>query len=282
MTSKPGFKRTKSPDEIALITESSRIVSEVLTLLKGHVAPGMTTRRLDAIAEEYIRSRNAEPAFKGYVVHGEAFPATLCTSVNDAVVHGLPDDRPLEEGDIVSLDCGVKLNGFYGDSAVTYAVGDPGEIGRKLMQVTHEALWLGIEQAVAGNRVFDISRAVQRHVEDHGFFVVRDLVGHGIGTTLHEEPSIPNFVPSPFQRHQFKNTPLVEGMVICIEPMVNAGTFRVKTRSDNWTVATQDGSPSAHYEHTVVVREGEAEVLTHHVIDDEAISSVASEGRSDQ
>lgn len=256
------LNRGKSSEEIELIAEASRIVAEVLAMLESHTVAGATTRQLDAIAEDYIRSHGAEPAFKGYVVHGLVYPATLCTSVNDAVVHGLPDDRPLEEGDIVSLDVGVKKGGYYGDSAYTYSIGDPGELGRKLMQVTKEALWLGIEQAVAGNRVFDISRAVQRHVEANGFSVVRELVGHGIGKTLHEEPAIPNFVPSPFQRHQFRNTQLIDGMVICIEPMVNAGTYRVITREDKWTVATQDGKPSAHYEHTVVVREGKPEILT--------------------
>ncbi|MBS1913799.1 MAG: type I methionyl aminopeptidase [Bacteroidetes bacterium] len=254
--------RGKTPEEIALIRESSRIVAGVLAMLKEHTVAGATTLSLDAIAEEYIRDHGAEPAFKGYVVHGEVYPNTLCTSVNEAVVHGLPDSRPLAEGDIVSLDVGVKKDGFYGDSAVTYAIGDVGEIGRKLMKVTEESLWLGIEQAVAGNRVYDISRAVQKHVEANGFSVVRELVGHGIGRSLHEEPSVPNFVPSPFQRHQFKNTALVDGMVICIEPMVNAGSYRVATRPDRWTVVTQDGMPSAHYEHTIVVREGAPEILT--------------------
>lgn len=256
--------RAKTDEEIALIAESSRIVSATLEMLREQVSPGMTTARLDAMAEEFIRDHDAVPAFKGYEVHGVAFPSTLCTSVGDAVVHGLPDDVPLREGDIVSLDCGVKKNGFYGDSAVTYAVGEVGELEQRLMRVTREALDLGVEQAVAGNRVFDISRAVQRHVEANGFSVVRELVGHGIGRTLHEEPAIPNFVPSPFQRHQFRNTQLVDGMVLCIEPMVNAGSYRVLTRADEWTVATQDGLPSAHYEHTLVVREGAPQVLTTH------------------
>ncbi len=255
----------KSEEEITKITESSRIVSGVFEMLKSEVKPGATTRGLDRMAEEYIRSFDAEPAFKGYIVHGLPFPATLCTSVNDAVVHGLPDDRPLEEGDVVSLDVGVLKNEFYGDSAVTYAVGNVGEVEEKLMRVTRESLMLGIEQARAGNRVYDIARAVQRHVEANGFSVVRELVGHGIGRSLHEEPAIPNFVPSPFQRHQFRNTQLVDGMVICIEPMVNAGSFRVRTAADQWTVLTQDGMPSAHYEHTVVVREGSAEILTSHL-----------------
>lgn len=256
--------RAKSDEEIALIAEASRLVSATLEMLRDEVRAGVTTRHLDALAEEFIRSHDAEPAFKGYEVHGLLFPATLCTSVGDAVVHGLPDDVALREGEIVSLDCGVKKNGFYGDSAITYAVGEIGELEKKLMRVTREALDLGVEQAVAGNRVYDISRAVQRHVEANGFSVVRELVGHGIGRTLHEEPAIPNFVPSPFQRHQFRNTMLVDGMVICIEPMVNAGSYRVVTRADDWTVATQDGRPSAHYEHTLVVRDGAPQVLTTH------------------
>jgi methionyl aminopeptidase len=254
--------RGKTPEEIGHIAEASRIVAGVLIMLKEHTIEGATTLHLDRLAEEYIRDHGADPAFKGYVVHGQVYPATLCTSVNEAVVHGLPDEVPLKEGDIVSLDVGVKKNGYYGDSAITYSIGDPGEVGRKLMRVTEEALWLGIEQAVVGNRVLDISRAVQRHVESNGFSVVRELVGHGIGTSLHEDPAVPNFVPGPFQRHQFRNTPLVDGMVICIEPMVNAGTYRVVTRDDKWTVVTQDGKPSAHYEHTVVVREGKPEILT--------------------
>jgi methionyl aminopeptidase len=254
----------KTDEEIALIAEASRIVSATLSMLRDEVRPGMTTRRLDEMAEELIRSNDAEPAFKGHEVHGLIFPATLCTSVGDAVVHGLPDDVPLRDGDIVSLDVGVKKEGFYGDSAVTYGVGAIGELEEKLLRVTREALDLGAEAAVAGNRVYDISRAVQRHVEANGFSVVRELVGHGIGRTLHEEPAIPNFVPSPFQRHQFRNTQLLEGMVICIEPMVNAGSFRVVTREDRWTIATMDGQPSAHFEHTLVVREGAPQVLTTH------------------
>lgn len=252
----------KSPEQIERIAESSRIVSQVLQMLEEHVVPGATTRQLDTIAEEFIRSHDAEPAFKGYEVHGLIFPATLCTSVNQAVVHGIPDDRPLESGDIVSLDVGVRKDGYYGDSAVTYAVGEVDAERRRLMNVTREALELGIAQAVDGNRVFDISAAVQKHVEANGFSVVRELVGHGIGTTLHEEPAVPNFVPGPFQRHSFRNTPLVDGMVICIEPMVNAGSFKVRTAADRWTIRTADGRPSAHYEHTVVVRPGSPQILT--------------------
>lgn len=252
----------KTQQEIALIAESSRLVAAVLALLKEYVVPGATTLGMDAIAEEFIRAHGAVPAFKGYKVHGLPYPATLCTSVNQAVVHGLPDDRPLQEGDIVSLDVGVLKDEYYGDGAVTYAVGQAGELKEKLMRVTLEALWEGIAQAVDGNRVYDISRAVQRHVESNGFSVTRELVGHGIGRHLHEEPSVPNFVPSPFQRHNYRNTPLRDGMVLCIEPMVNAGTHRVLTAEDNWTVVTQDGQPSAHFEHTVVINGVTPMVLT--------------------
>lgn len=257
-----GPGRGKTLEEIEKIAEASRIVSGVLVMLEEYTVAGTTTARLDELAEDYIRSHGAEPAFKGYVVHGLVYPATLCTSVNEAVVHGLPGERVLREGDIVSLDVGVKKDGYYGDSAFTYAIGDAGDEGRRLMEVTREALRLGIEQAVVGNRVYDISRAVQRYVEENGFSVVRELVGHGIGKSLHEEPAIPNFVPSPFQRHQFRNVQLTDGLVICIEPMVNAGSYRVMTAADGWTVVTQDGKPSAHYEHTVVVREGQPEILT--------------------
>lgn len=257
--------RVKTAEEIELIARASRIVSETLAMLRQEVRPGVTTRTLDRLAEDFIRAARGEPAFKGYVVQGQAFPSTLCTSVNDAVVHGIPDDRELRDGDVLSLDCGVLRDGYYGDSAATYAVGEVGELEEKLIRVTRESLELGAAEAVVGNRIYDISRAVQRHVESNGFSVVRELVGHGIGRSLHEEPAIPNFVPSPFQRHHFKNTQLVDGMTICVEPMVNAGTFRVVTRQDMWTVATADGRPSAHFEHTLVVREGKPEILTSHV-----------------
>lgn len=259
--------RVKTEEEIALIAEASRIVGGALIMLKEFTVEGVTTSKLDRIAEEYIRSYDAEPAFKGYSAHGEVYPATLCTSINEAVVHGLPSDYVLKSGDVVSLDCGAKKGGYYGDSAITYMIGEVSEENQRLVKVTEEALWLGIEQAVPGNRVFDISRAVQRHVEANGFSVVRELVGHGIGTSLHEEPSIPNFIPSPFMRHQFKNVALVEGMVFCIEPMVNAGTYRVNTLADRWTVVTQDGKPSAHFEHTLVVREEAPEILTRPVVE---------------
>jgi methionyl aminopeptidase len=214
---------------------------------------------LDVIAEEYIRSQGGTPAFKGYGHDpSNLFPGTLCVSVDDEVVHGIPDGRKLQEGQVVSVDVGVKKNGWFGDGARTFAVGKV--LGEKvrLLRATEEALAKGIECARAGCRLHDISARVQEHVERQGFSVVRDLVGHGIGRNLHEEPSIPNY-----------GTPgtgplLKEGMVLAIEPMVNAGSYHVKLGSDGWTVRTRDGRPSAHFEHTVVVREHEAEILTHH------------------
>lgn len=259
--------RIKTEEEIASIRRASEILSGALTMLREHVVPGVTTVELDRLAEEYIRDNGGEPAFKGYAPRFapggvEPYPWTLCTSRNEEVVHGLPNEVPLVEGDLISLDAGVRWNGWNSDSAVTYGVGAITPERAQLLQVTEEALALGVEQAVAGNRVFDIARAVQRHVQAAGFGVVRELTGHGIGQSIHEDPDIPNFVPSPFQRHQFRNALLVSGMTICIEPMVCAGNYRVETAEDGWTVRTADGSPAAHFEHTVVIREGAPEVLT--------------------
>lgn len=239
--------------------ESCRIVAEVLALIGFRIVPGVSAGELDVIAEEYIRSQGGTPAFKGYGHDpSNLFPGTLCVSVDDEVVHGIPDGRKLQEGQVVSVDVGVKKNGWFGDGARTFAVGKV--LGEKvrLLRATEEALAKGIECARAGCRLHDISARVQEHVERQGFSVVRDLVGHGIGRNLHEEPSIPNY-----------GTPgtgplLKEGMVLAIEPMVNAGSYHVKLGSDGWTVRTRDGRPSAHFEHTVVVREHEAEILTHH------------------
>lgn len=247
----------KSRREVGLIRESCRIVAEVLALLGPRVAPGMKSRELDAIAEEYIRSRGGEPAFKGYG-HDKAnlFPGTLCVSIDDVVVHGIPDGRTIEEGQVVSVDVGVRKDGFYGDGARTYPVGRVSEEKRRLLRVTEESLFKGIAEARAGNHLHDVSAAVQHHVEEAGFAVVRDLVGHGIGRNLHEEPSIPNF------GEPGTGVVLREGMTLAIEPMVNAGTARVRMEDDGWTVRTADGRPSAHFEHTIVVTAGEAEILT--------------------
>jgi len=249
----------KSERDIALMRESGRVVGEVLALIGGHVRAGVTTSELDEMAEEYIRSQGGIPAFKGYGPdRRNLFPATLCISIDDVVVHGIPDGRRLEEGEIVSVDVGVKKNGWFGDGARTFSVGRISEEKARLLAVTEEALEAGIKQAREGNRLHDISSAVQKHVEEAGFSVVRDLVGHGIGKQLHEEPAVPNFGV------QGTGVLLRKDMTLAIEPMVNAGTFAVRLDEDGWTVRTADGRPSAHFEHTVAITQGEAEVLTKH------------------
>lgn len=247
----------KSPREIELIRESSQIVAEVIALIGSRIKPGVYTKELDEIAERFIRSRGGTPAFKGYG-HDKKnpFPASVCISVDEEVVHGIPNGRRLEEGQIVSIDIGVKKNGYYGDGAKTFAVGRISEEKQRLMRITEESLYKGIEKAVAGNHLHDVSFAVQKYVEANGYSVVRDLVGHGVGKHLHEEPAIPNYGDPG------TGVKLKEGMVLAIEPMVNAGTYKVEYDADGWTVRTADGKPSAHYEHTVVVRKGEAEILT--------------------
>jgi methionyl aminopeptidase len=249
----------KSAAEIALMRESGRIVSEVLALIGSQIRPGVTTRELDGMAEEFIRSEGGVPAFKGYGPDRKnRFPATLCVSVDDVVVHGIPGRQVLEEGQIVSVDVGVKKEGYFGDAAWSFAVGRTGEEKRRLLKITEEALYEGIRQARAGNHLHDISAAVQRYAEAAGYGVVRDLVGHGIGKNLHEEPAVPNFGVA--------GTGLVlkPNMTLAIEPMVNAGTHVVQMDGDGWTVRTADGQPSAHFEHTVVITNDEAEILTRH------------------
>ena len=255
-----GKVTVKTKREIDLMRESCRIVAEVLTLIGSRLQPGVSLQDLDQLAEDWIRSRGSEPAFKGYG-HDKKnlFPSTLCISVDDEVVHGIPDARVLREGQVVSIDVGVRREGYYGDGARTFAVGGTSEENARLLKVTEEALYKGIEQARAGRHLHDVSHAVQRHVEAAGFSVVRDLVGHGIGRNLHEEPAVPNF-----------GTPgtgmiLREGMTLAIEPMVNAGISQVRVSDDGWTVRTADGKPSAHFEHTVVIRENGAEILTQDV-----------------
>jgi len=247
----------KTEREIGLMRESGKLVAEVLTLVGCRIQPGITTGELDQIAEEYIRSNGGEPAFKGYGSDkNNLFPATLCISVDDEVVHGVPNGRILREGQIVSIDVGVLKDGYFGDSARTFAVGKIPEEKERLLRVTEESLYKAIEKAKAGNKLHDLSAAVQEHVESAGFSIVRDLVGHGIGKDLHEEPAVPNF--------GVRGTGLIlkEGMTLAIEPMVNAGTYDVVVASDGWTVRTSDGKPSAHFEHTIAVRNGEAEILT--------------------
>ncbi|HUI11065.1 MAG TPA: type I methionyl aminopeptidase [Bacteroidota bacterium] len=247
----------KSPREIALMKESCRIVAEVLALVGSRIAPGVRTRDLDSLAEDYIRSRGGEPAFKGYGHdRRNLFPGTLCVSIDDAVVHGIPDGGEIREGQVVSIDVGVKKGGYFGDGARTFPVGTVSEEKRRLLKVTEEALLLGIAQARAGNHLHDVSAAVQRHVEEAGFSVVRDLVGHGIGRSLHEDPAIPNY------GEPGTGVVLKQGMALAIEPMVNAGTHRVRVEEDGWTVRTADGKPSAHFEHTILVTTGEADILT--------------------
>ncbi len=247
----------KNAQEIDGIRKSSQVVAEVLKLLGEMIKPGITTKMLDQAAEEFIRSKGGIPAFKGYSQAGSFnFPASICASVDNAVVHGIPNDEPLREGQIISIDVGVQLNGFFADAAKTFPVGKISELKNKLLKVTEEALYKGINQAIDGNRVVDISRAIQKHVEGNGFSIVRELTGHGVGKYLHEDPSIPNYVtngPSPKLR---------EGMTIAIEPMVNAGTYRVRTLSDGWTIVTEDNQPSAHFEHTILVKKNEPEILS--------------------
>ena len=242
----------KSPSEIDRMREASLIVAEVLARLSAMVAPGVTTAALDAEAEKLVRQAGAEPAFKGY----RGYPATLCASVNDEVIHGIPSPRALVDGDIVSLDMGVKLGGFYGDSAVTVPVGRVSDQALELLRVTREALERGIAQVRTGGRVSDIGHAVQRHVEAHGFSIVREFVGHGIGASLHEEPQIANYGEAG------RGPRLAEGMTLAIEPMVNMGRPGVKMLADGWTAVTRDGSLSAHFEHTVAVTRNGPLVLT--------------------
>lgn len=243
MTDQDNAITVKSPEEIQLMFEANQIVAGVLKLLKQKMRPGLTTLKLDRWAEEYCRDHNGIPAFKGY----RGFPGSLCVSINEQVVHGIPSKKVvLREGDLVSIDFGVNYKGYFGDAAVTLPVGQITPGNKKLIRVTKEALDHAIDKVRVGNRISDISRAVQIHVEKNGFSVVRQFVGHGIGSSLHENPEIPNYVA------KVKSSPRIhEGMVLAIEPMVNAGTYKVKILKDNWTVVTADGKPSAHFEHSV-------------------------------
>jgi methionyl aminopeptidase len=242
----------KSPAELEKMRAANQLVARILDDLRQMVAPGISTADLDAAAEAKVRAAGAEPAFKGY----RGYPATLCASVNEQVVHGIPNPTPMQAGDIVSLDMGVKLNGYYGDSAVTVAVGAVGDEVRALLRVTQEALDRGIEQVKVSGRISDIGHAIQTHVEAHGFSVVREFVGHGIGASLHEEPQIANY------GEPGRGPRLAEGMTLAIEPMVNMGKPAVKVLSDGWTAVTRDGSLSAHFEHTVAVTKDGPLVLT--------------------
>ena len=247
----------KTKKDIDFIKESCKIVAETLQLLKNNVKPGITTLELDRIAEDYIKSNNAIPAFKGYT-QGSApgFPGSVCTSVDDEVVHGIPGSRALKIGEIISLDVGVLKNDYYGDAAISVAVGEVSAEKEKLLNITEKSLYEGINSALEGNRVHDISAAVQSYVEENGFSIVRDLCGHGVGKYLHEEPSIPNF------GKKGTGAKLKNGMTLAIEPMVNAGKYQVLTGKDGWTVLTADGKPSAHFEHTILVNGNSPKILT--------------------
>jgi len=242
----------RSKSEIERLRRVNQLVATILAELRRMVVPGVTTQEIDALAEAQVRAAGAEPAFKGY--HG--YQATVCASVNEQVVHGIPSSRKLLEGDVLSIDMGAKLDGFFGDCAVTVPVGRVGPDAEKLLRVTNEALFLGIDAVKPGARVSDIGAAVQAHVEANGFSVVREFVGHGIGTSLHEEPQIANYGPGG------RGPRLAEGMVLAIEPMVNVGDAAVKVLADGWTAVTRDSSLSAHFEHTVVVTGDGREILT--------------------
>ncbi len=242
----------KSRAEIALMREAGRVVAEILQLLGEKIAPGVTTKELDAFAERECKKRKVRPAFKGY----GGFPFTICSSPNEKVVHGFADEKPLREGDILSIDFGVVRNGFYGDAAITVPVGRVSEEKQRLIQVTKKSLDMGIAAAVVGGRLSDVSNAVQVCVEKEGFSVVREFVGHGIGRQLHESPQIPNFgLPGQGPR-------LLDGMTLAIEPMINVGVPDIKILKDGWTAVTSDGKPSAHFEHTIAVTENGPEILT--------------------
>ncbi len=242
----------KSPEQIELIRESSLLVGKTLAEVAKLIKPGVTGKKLDQVAETFIRDNQAVPGFKGY----QGFPATLCISLNEQVVHGIPSDRELKDGDIVSIDCGVILNKYYGDSAYTFAVGEVPDRTADLLKATKESLYMGIKAATAGNRVGDIGYAVQHYVEQRGFSVVRELVGHGLGKRLHEKPEVMNY------GHRGNGMKLKEGLVICIEPMVNLGSRFIVQEKDGWTVRTADRMPSAHFEHAVAVRKEQADILS--------------------
>jgi methionyl aminopeptidase len=242
----------RTPQEVEIMRRSNRLVAQVLRRLREAIKPGCSTEELDQIAERSIRAAGATPAFKGY----RGYPATLCVSINEQIVHGIPGPRQLRAGEIVSLDAGVFLDGYYGDAAITVPVEAVSAEAARLLEVTQQALSVGIEQAKDGNRLSDISHAIQSWVELHGFSVVRDFVGHGIGRDLHEDPQIPNF-GAPHQGPRLR-----PGMVLAIEPMVNAGTWEVKVLPDGWTVSTVDKGLSAHFEHTIAITDGEADILS--------------------
>lgn len=244
--------KLKSKEEIELMRESAQLVSKTLGMLAPEIRPGVTTLYLDNLAETFIRDHQAIPGFLGLY----DFPNSLCISVNEQVVHGIPNKNPLVEGDIISVDCGVLKNGYYGDHAYTFAVGEISDDVKRLLEITKESLYLGIEQMVAGKRIGDISFAIQRYTERHGYGVVRELVGHGLGTEMHESPEVPNY------GKRGRGPVIKNGLVLAIEPMINLGTRKVKQLSDGWTIITADGLPSAHFEHNVAVVDGKPDILS--------------------
>ena len=247
----------KTEDEIELMRRANQLVGKTLGELAKHIKPGVTTLQLDKIAEEFIRDHGAIPTFKGFPnPYGGPFPASICTSVNDAVVHGVPDNTELRDGDIISVDCGTLLDGFNGDSAYTFCVGEVSEEVKKLLKTTKESLYLGIEAAVAGNHLGDIGYAVQSHCEAEGYGIVRELTGHGIGREMHEAPQIPNY------GRRGNGMMLKASMCIAIEPMITMGDRNIGLMPDRWTIKTRDGKPAAHFEHTIAVRRGKSEILS--------------------
>lgn len=247
--------------------KSALVVSKTLGMLAREVKPGITTNRLDELAEEFIRSQGALPGFKGLY----DCPSTLLCSVNEAVVHGLPTDRPLEEGDIVSIDCGAYMNEFYGDHAYTFEIGEVDPDTKKLIEVTKESLYVGIRQFKSGNRVGDVAYAIQTFCESHGYGVVRELVGHGLGRKMHEDPEMPNY------GRRGRGKKFIEGMVVAIEPMINLGTHKVKQLKDGWTIVTQDANPSVHFEHDVALINGKPELLSTFAYVHEALGITSDE-----
>ena len=247
----------KTEDEIELMRKANLLVGRTLAEIGKVIRQGVTTKELDKIADEYIRDNGAIPTFKGFPnPYGPAFPAAICTSVNEQVVHGVPNDEPLKEGDIVSVDCGTLLDGFNGDSCYTFMVGEVSEEVKTLLRVTKESLYLGIENALAGRRIGDIGYAIQQHCECHGFGVVREFVGHGIGREMHEDPAVPNY------GRRGNGTMMKNGLCIAIEPMITMGTREVYLMPDKWTVVTRDGKPAAHFEHTIAIHHGKADILS--------------------
>jgi len=260
----------KTAEEIELIRHSAQIVSQTLGLVAENIKEGISTKQLDAIAEEFILDNGGRPAFKGYPGASGPFPASLCMSVNEQVVHGIPTDEPLKSGDIVSVDCGVEKNGYFGDHAYTFMIGEVAPEVQELVRVTYESLYLGIAETKRGNRIGDIGNAVQRHAQKHGYGVVRELVGHGLGQSLHEEPQVPNY------GRRGSGAKIRDGLVIAIEPMINLGKRKVKSLRDGWTIITADRKPSAHFEHDVAVVDGQPEILSTFKFVDEAIAKNAN------